>query len=160
MKMSNIKRKTRKNQKGVSLAELIIAVSIIGILASITTLKVTGGFDYAGLQIAADTLITDLRLVRDQARTDQQSFSLMIDPGSCSYQAPGVTSLDGSGDIAVNLQDAPYELSSLSSALTMGNVVMFDADGSSFNVGLITLRRGSKQVKIEIGDEGKIEQIK
>jgi len=146
-------------RSGISLIELVIAVSIVGILASLAAVRFNSSTEYAQLQHAADTLLTDLRLVRDQARTDQQSYTFLIDPVSCSYQAPGVSALKGPTDITVDLRRASFKISSLVCNLGGDNFVQFNAEGVPDQQGNIVLRRGSKQAVIEITKRGSIDLV-
>ena len=144
---------------GISLTELVIVVSIIGILASIVAVRFNSSTEYAQLQHAANTLLTDLRLVRDQARTDQQSYTFLVDPVSCSYQAPGVSALKGPTDITVDLRQAPYRISVVTCNLGGDNFIQFNAEGMPDQTGSIVLRRGSKQALIEITKRGSIDPV-
>jgi len=146
-------------RSGISLTELVIAVSIIGILASIAVVSFSSSTESAQLQHATDTLLADLRLVRDQAHTDQQSYTLLIDPVSCSYQAPGVSALKGPTDITVDLRQAPYHISSVTCNLGGDNFVQFNAEGMPDQTGKIVLRQGSKQALIEITKRGNIDPV-
>ena len=144
---------------GISMTELLIVVSIIGILASVAALRFNGTIGYAQLQHATDRLMSDLRLVRDQARSDQQSYTLSFNIGSCSYQAPGVSDLKGPIDIAMSLDQGPFNISSITCNLAGDDFVTFDAQGSPSKAGNIILNRGSKEITIGILKNGRIEQL-
>ena len=134
---------------GISLAELMIVVSIIAIIASAAAIKFNNSIEYAQLQQATDTLLTDLHLVRNQAQQDQQPYSLQINIDSRSYNAARVPSLDKPVDIAVNLGAPPYNITALSTNLPEGNIVTFNPDGTAPRTGTIILNRGTKQMAIE-----------
>ena len=139
--------------------ELVLVLSIIGILASVTVVSVHSSIQSSQLQYAADTLITDLRIARDQARAEQQSYTLTFDIANRSYQAPGVTRLTDSEEIAIDLQSRVYQLTSITCNLGGDNFVTFDEQGVTARKGTIILSRDSKQITIEIYKNGRIKQL-
>jgi type II secretory pathway pseudopilin PulG len=143
---------------GISMVELVMALSIIAVLASTATLSFRGSIAQAELQQAADRLIADLRLVRDQAKSDQQSYSLKINTVTLRYQAVGVMRLKSPQDISENLAAPPYRLTSITLLLDGNDTITFDARGNASPVGEVILRRGSKQKTIKIHASGQIEQ--
>ncbi len=84
---------------------------------------------------------------------------VLIDTVSCSYQAPGVSTLKGPTDITVDLRQAPYHISSITCNLSGNNFVQFNAEGMPDQIGMIILRRGSKHALIEITKRGSIDPI-
>jgi len=145
---------------GISLVELLMALSIIAVLASAAALSFRSSIAQAELQQAADRFSADLRWVREQAVNEQQTYSVMIDTSNRSYQAVGVKNLVNDRDISVNLAAPPYRLSSLVAFPEGTNVVTFDARGYASPAGDIILRRGAKQITIKIHEIGQIEQTK
>ncbi|MCP4709811.1 MAG: prepilin-type N-terminal cleavage/methylation domain-containing protein [Planctomycetes bacterium] len=145
-------------RNGFSMMELVLVLSIIGILASVTVVSVQSSIQNSQLQYAADKLITDLLTARDQARTDQISYTLTFDIANRNYQAPGVKRLTDSEDIAVNLKSRVYQVTSITCDLGGDNFVTFDDQGKTEQNGDIILSRGSKQITIFITPNGKIRQ--
>ena len=143
----------------MSLVELIMVVSIIGVLASVAALRFNGSTEAAQLQHATDQLMSDLRLVRDQARSDQQSYTLSFNTGLCTYDAPGVSDLNRPTDLDVSLSQAPFKISSIICDFVGPKLVTFDAQGNPSTVGNIILERDSKQTTIRIMKNGRIEQV-
>ena len=144
---------------GFSMVEIVIVLSIIAIMAGAATLSFSGSIDYAKLQQASAQVSADLKLVRDQAKRDQQSYSMIFDRTNLCYYAPGVTNLDGPEDISVDLSKTPYQLSSIECIDSEEKTVTFDVRGRCVSAGYIELHRGSKKVVIEINEDGNIEQI-
>ncbi|KPK78248.1 MAG: hypothetical protein AMJ79_00110 [Phycisphaerae bacterium SM23_30] len=147
------------NRPGMSLAELIIVLCITALLASIATLTFSGMTGRAQLQSAADRLISDLRLVRDQAQSDKKTYTLQIKPGLLSYEAPGVFDINNERDISVNLGDSYYRINAMIIQLDNGSSISFDKRGKPSSVGNIILRRGLDKITIVINKVGRIEQI-
>lgn len=143
---------------GISMVELLMALSVIAVLASVATLSFRSSVAQAELQQAADRLIADLRLVRNQALTDQQSYTVLINTTTLNYQVTGVKGIQGPQDISVNLAAAPYRLTSIILDFDEVGNLTFDARGTPSPKGTITLYRGSKQITITINGSGQIEQ--
>ncbi len=154
----NQETSTTHDTQGVTLVELIIALTIIGIMAAVATLSFNSSHQQAKLQQAADRLTADLRLVANQARQDQQAYELVVDTANCSYQAIGVKSLTGKSDINVDLGAPPYGISSLTMNFGGETKVNFDNKGDVSPSGTIVLTLGDKQMVININDMGNVEQ--
>lgn len=145
---------------GFSQAELLIVVAIIGITASVATMAVNKSINNAKLQNAADKLVSDLQLLRDSSRRDQQSYTLSIDPQHQTYSLPE-TSVSGStgSNISVDLRGTDYLVSGISYQLAGTNSVTFDARGRADPAGAIVLHSKSRRITINITPGGYIEQI-
>ena len=152
-------KKSGNDSAGFTLIELVIVLAIIAIMASVATLTFNQATAKVQLQTAADRLITDLRLVRDQARRDQKPYTLQIHPASRTYQAIGVRDTDNTQDISVNLADFQFQVSTLLSQLNNGNSITFDDKGKPSSAGNILLSRGTSEITITISKAGKIEQV-
>ncbi|MBN2377541.1 MAG: GspH/FimT family pseudopilin [Sedimentisphaerales bacterium] len=144
--------------RAFTIIEMVIVLAIISILASVAAVSFSNSSKNVQLQCAADRLIADLNLVRDQARRQQQDYELIFNVGARSYSAIGVPSHTGTEDIAVSLQAAPYYITSLSVPFT-DNKIIFDAQGNPTESGSVTLSNGSRIINIAIDDRGNIEQV-
>jgi len=151
-------RPIMKHNKAFSLTELLIVLAVIAILASVATLRFGYALDNAQITSAADRLIADLQLVRDQAIRNQQSYTLTIDTASCSYQAPGVRSLANRPDIIANLALQPYRVSAIAGSAGDDLAVTFDHRGQVDQPGVIILQSGSRRATIVINQDGSIER--
>jgi type II secretion system protein H len=151
-------RYRNKCAEGVTLFELIIVLTIIGIMAAVATQVFNNSHQQAKLQQAADRLTADLRLVANQARQDQQTYELVVNTVACSYQATGVKSLTGKDDITVDLGEPPYEISSITMNFGGDTKVSFDNKGYVATSGNIVLTMRNKQMVIDVNEVGKVEQ--
>ena len=141
-----------------SQAELLMVVAITAITASVATIAVHKSLNNAKLQRAADKLITDLRLVRDCARREQQSYTVQFDPHQHSYTLPDIDINDGTESTTVDLTGSEYQVSDISCQLPEENAVTFDARGWASPPGSIVLSSDSRQIVINIMEGGQIEQ--
>jgi type II secretion system protein H len=150
----------KREIRGMTLIELIIVLGILAVVAGIATLHFQGTVDQTQLDEAAARLVTDLFLVQDQARRDQQECELVIEIAERSYNAADVPSLYGPQDIAVQLSDSPYHISSMEVSGFDGNIITFDARGIPASAGYITLRSGKRKSTVTVDERGHIEQIR
>ena len=143
--------------RAFTIIEMVIVLVIISLLASVAAVSFSNSTKNVQLQCAADRLIADLNLVRDQARRQQQYYELIFNTGALTYSAVGVSSHTGAEDISVSLQAAPYYITSVSVPFT-DNKIEFDAQGNPLESGPVTLSNGSRTINIAIDDRGCIEQ--
>ena len=141
------------------MVELLLVLTVIAMFAGVASIRFANSFDYPKLQHAADQMICDLQLVRDQARVDHQSYTFFINTDDRSYQALGVESLNHQQDISVNLADEPFGLSNIICESGSDHLLMFDPDGTIDEPASIILKRGDKQITIEITTQGRITQL-
>ena len=142
----------------MSLVELILVMCIIGIFAAVAAIPFSRATTETQLINAADRLVTDLTLVRDQARCEQKPYSLVFNPTNLSYRATGVTDTNNAGEIFVNLiADDRYQLSSIDLNLNdQTKIITFNKFGCPTVEGEITLVKGSREITIKIYSNGKI----
>jgi Tfp pilus assembly protein FimT len=150
--------KSNLDRHGFSMAEYTITLCIIMILASVASIGFISSLDSARLENAAARFTADLKLTRDQARRDQQTYTLTVDKANLTYQAVGVPGLYGPDDISVSLALSPYEIASITSIPADFVAVTFDPRGWSSAVGSFSLHRGGKNITIQIKRSGEIVQ--
>ena len=146
----------------MSLVELVLVVCIIGVFAAVAAIPFSRATTETQLINAADRLVTDLIMVRDQARRVQKPYSLIFHTVNLSYHATGVIDLNGAEEISVNLiTDDRYRLSSIDFALDdSSKTITFNKLGFPTVEGEITLVKGSREITIKIYSNGKIKQTK
>jgi prepilin-type N-terminal cleavage/methylation domain-containing protein len=141
-----------------SLVEMVIAISIVAILASVSVFSFSNIFNSTQLDNTAKRLVADLKLTRQQAIQDQNTSSFMISPSSRHYQAPGVKNLVGTDSIYLDLEDDLYKSTTISLSLNEegNNTIQFDPAGQVANFGTILLTNGDQEKTITITAEGEI----
>ena len=145
----------RTKRSGFSLVELVMALAIIGILASVAALNLRSSVAHSRLQKAVSRLSSDLILVRDQAMRDQQDRSIVFNHEQRTYQAVGVRSLRGRSDIDVSLASPEYSVSALA-VDAVGNTITFDFGGRCAADATITLESGPQQRSILVTTGGQV----
>ena len=143
-----------------TLAELVIVIAVISLLAAAATVTFSKAAAHAQLNAAADQLTADLRLAREHARQNRQLITFQFDTDARTYQAASVPNLHHTGNVAVNLARAPYCIARLT-MLEDGeadDAVKFDATGRIPTDTTITLARGSSAITLYVYEDGKIER--
>ncbi len=146
----HILKNNRTRSRALSLVELLIAMTIIAVIASVATLKFSSTVGPAELQHAAERLMGDLKQVRAQAMKEKTSYRLEIDTATVSYQAIGVNDLHRRSDIKVELNRPPYRISTLTCSFGGDQYVEFNARGTPHKTGTITLTQDTRQTTIQI----------
>ena len=148
---------SKRKNSAFTIIEMVIVLVIISLLASMAAVSFSNSTKNVQLQCAADRLIADLNLVRDQARRQQQDYELIFNVGTQSYSAEEVPSHTGEEDISVNLKKAPYYITTVTVPFAE-NKIIFNAQGNPQETGSVTLSNGSLAVNIAIDGRGGIEQ--
>ncbi len=78
-------------RKGISLAEVMTAIVILGILASIADTSMRGYLRTARLQSAVDMILTDIRQARFKVLTWGDPYRIDFEPKTSSYLVNGVS---------------------------------------------------------------------
>lgn len=162
MAQGDTAEQAERSGAGLTMVEMVISLAIISIMASVAVWAFRNVIDQSRLQEAADRMVADLRLVREQARREQRDYTVQLQPGGRSYDAEGVVRPGEVSDISVCLADSPYRISVMNFQRTdaeAGSDITFDARGRSDAAGYIVLGEGGKQVRIRITVEGGIEQV-
>ena len=154
--------KLKINNTAMSLVELVLVVCIIGIFAAVATIPFSRATTETQLINAADRLVTDLTMVRDQARREQTPHALVFNPINFGFHATDVSDINGAAEIDVNLiTDDRYQLSSINLNLDdSSKTITFNKLGYPNVEGVITLVKGSREITITIYNNGKIERSK
>lgn len=108
-------------RRGFTLVEMLIVVTVLGILASVILPSMNSTSSLIGLEAAARTMAADLRIARQSAVQYNSSYKVKIDLTANSYQI----TFAGTGSVPTltNLLN--------SSSSTSGNSIDFDQWSSS-----------------------------
>ena len=88
-----------KRNAGITLIEMLVVMTLIGLLASVATPSVTAGMETVKLRNSAERLAATLRLARERAVRTRHYFQVTVDP-----QAHRVELRDLEGDFARDWQ--------------------------------------------------------
>jgi general secretion pathway protein H len=127
---------------GFTLLEMLIALTILGLVAAIAMPRLTRPSDGVRLEAAARDLVGALRLTRASAISRGTAMALMIDVDTRAFESPAVARKSFATEITVQLKVAEPEQSSRS----RGNFRFFP-DGSSTG-GDLVLRLHDKESRI------------
>ncbi len=107
-------------RRGFTLVEMLIVVTVLGILASVILPSMNSTSSLIGLEAAARTLAADLRIARQSAVQYNSSYNVRIDLTANSYQI----TFAGTGSV-------PTLTNLLNSSSSTGNSIDFDQWSSS-----------------------------
>lgn len=138
---------TGRETCGVTLIELIMVISLIGIIAAVATPRYSDSLKQFQAESAAGRIEADLKMARRQAFIMGKDISVLFDTGTHSYSMPNIASLDKSQQpYQMRLSVSPF-YASLNSASFPGGTggdkqVVFNRYGIPDGGGSVVLRCG------------------
>ena len=132
---------------GFTLIELIVVIVIIGLLAAAAVLAIPE--PDGGLQIEAERFAARAKAAQEAALIDSRATSLQVGPGGYAI----ARSRNGAWQEVGRFTWAEGTQPDLGAGQQMRSV--FDATGTADPLE-VTLRRGERRVRIEIGGDGEI----
>ena len=144
-------------RRGFSLIELVLVVSITGILAAIALPRMAGATARHRVEATARRITADLALAQRNAVTTGSSQTVTFDVSADSYTLNGMQHLDhASLQYEVRLAAEPYRATLLSVNLGGDAQIVFDLYGVPDSGGSIIVQVGSSEKTILVGaDLGK-----
>lgn len=145
--------KKLKTQKGFSLVELLVAMTIIVILASVIILYITNFLPQIRLTNGAREVVSALRKAQNLATTEQNIHSVRFAQGTNNYSIIRIT--NGTETILETIQ-LPSKITILSLTF-LNNEVKFEPSGAAQSQGTVTLSSiQDEKITIEVTLVGQV----
>lgn len=139
--------RTGPRKFGVTLIELMMVISLIGITAAVVTPRYTESLNQFRAETAAERIRVDLNMARRRASITGRSISVIFDAGTNTYAMPNLASLDRSQlPYQMSLSASPF-YAILGSVSFPGGIggdmqVVFDHYGAPDSGGSVAVRCG------------------
>jgi Tfp pilus assembly protein FimT len=146
-------------RRGITLTDVAITTLVIGILAAVAAPKFADSLSVYRVESAARHVAADLRYARQHAVTAGTTQSVVFTPASDTYDLPGMTDINHSGQpFTVDLTTTSYPASLVSASFGAGgSTVVFDTYGRPDNGGTVVVQVGSEQRAVTIdGVSGRV----
>lgn len=136
--------------RGFTLAELLIALLMVAILAAVALPKWTDSLRRRRLAMAANRIVADIHRAQSAAYASSSAKVITFNTGLHQYTIAGLSSLaTGSSDYTVNLADEPFQcrLNSVWGQ-TGTQLLTFNGYGEAATSGNIVISAGGDQKTI------------
>ncbi len=153
-----MKRMSVRYENGFTFIEVIVAVTIIGILAAVAIIKMNGTTD---VELAAATrkVISDIQYAQDLAMTTGNHVKIQFDLDNNSYRllwsnGTAVPNIMGSGDFIVHYGSGNFPHVSITNTGLNQGILAFDAIGQPYSDSNLI---ASSILVVELNEEKKID---
>lgn len=137
--------------RAFTLAELVMVLAIIGILAAIAMPRLASGQSRYLVDNAARRIAADIDRARTQAVAGSGSVSMAFDVAANSYSIPGVESLDRRArSTSVQMSQEPYKARLVEVNFDGGTTLTWNGFGTASASGWIRVAVGTDQRLISV----------
>ncbi len=145
---------------GFTLLDLMMAIAIIAIVASIATPRYANALTRYRADAAARRVAADFQLARQTAKSTSSSRTVTFDAANHSYVIPNVREFDTAGTMyRVQLQDPPYQAQIVSVDLGGDWQIIFDGFGIPDSGGLVIVQSGDYQYTVVVDPETGVAKV-
>ncbi len=131
----------QRSRTAFTVVEVLIVASIITTLALVAIPRFTDTFDRARAAAAADRIVSDLTMIRENARTRGVSRSVAFSPGASRYDVVGMPDINHPGrDYRVQLGSTEYDAQIVSANFGGDSTLVFDLFGDPDSGGTVVIR--------------------
>ncbi len=154
--MPSADRKKPITSHAMTLLEMVLALSVLAILMAVAQVSFRTTMINHDLRCAAQVLVDDLHLVREQAISDQQTRTWNLNTANGNYSVFHVPDLRGRRKISGNIIEE-YDLDNIGSTSgTLTLSISFDHRGMSDFAGHIILIKGKRNAVVTIDNLGMV----
>lgn len=136
---------------GFSLAELVVVIAVLAILASIAVPRFASAASHHRLTSAAMRVANDLNLARARARASSARVTVAFDQANHTYSVSGTRGLDSSPiGYVVSLAKAPYRVRISAAEFGSDSEVIFDGYGVPDSGGTVIISSAGRHEVVQL----------
>ena len=141
----------RTTHRAFTLVELIIVLTVVGVLAGIAVPRYGNFLTNHRIDAAATRIAVDLALAQRQARMTGTSQNVKFNTSRNNYRLANFADPDHAGvAYEIDLWDEPYQAAIISADFDGDAILVFDAYGAPDSGGTILIQTGNRQITISV----------
>ena len=131
----------RKTTDGFSVVELLVVISVVGVILAFSFVSLQQGMPGHQLQGTSTKLASELRLARQKAVTENNNYTITFDPASESYEIWDDDESDGYRSSGEEVRVLPLPQGVQFGTINIGasNALTFRPNGSADKGGYVDL---------------------
>jgi Tfp pilus assembly protein FimT len=133
----------RPRRRAASLIDLMVMLLLIGIIASVATMKYFEALSYHSAQLTAERIAADLETARHTARSRSQTVTIAFDTTNSRYTVTGIANPDHpAAAYTVDLAIGNMKARLTTAAFGGDKTIIFNAFGMPDSGGSVTVASG------------------